>query len=783
MKRKLRFFSMALAILMLVPLLATFTVSAEDPQDGDKLMELNFKADGEWQPSLSSNENYNDVTVDVSEDGKTVSFTGINKDSKRATWGDTIVPSIPLTAGAKYTFYFHLTLTSGAYLGYYPDGTQGITIKGDGTATLFQWASKKTSETVNGWISWKDKTSISGLEQDFAETFDFDTKTMELFVKDGNGFYVSVLKTVLFDTTLDGATELSGTFFAQGADQTATVSNFSVYKGLDITVQPYDAAVDGSILYKANFKGDSVWTPKTGASSTYDTMIAEVSEDGSSVTLTAPEKDHDKGRAVWGEALDTTKYQAPGSAYTVEFTVTVNDADAEVGFYPDWGTGFIVAPGLNRFRFGQWGNQTKVHATDYYLGTAALTQTYAVEFAVSTETNDKNFYKVTDYRLFVKNGNEWMLIYELSDDVNCSNIADTTELGSLQWTTTDYEMVLRFFRSPSQGTKPVTISDTIVRKGLLSNTLEPKQPTTGGTIDVASKEDGELLYKVNFAGDENFTPGAIADGFGQLTANVDAEDNGKVTVSVPTEGDGLYHYWGGEIKGLPLDEEHEYTIFVTIERSKAVSATDPYIGISLDGLYYAYGNSTGIQLTKGGLGKVRSAVAYSDNLLCTVVGNHSLDYDSTTEPFTQTIAIEIDGPNMNRAIRVYALTDEGTYELFTNSDGGSNIQFMNDNLSLYFFQKNVDEPVTINSVEIYKGRTIEALNAAVEEDNDDDDDVTTTEPEQNTTIIAPEGTADSADEKKGGCASVVSASSLIASVLVLGTAVVFSKKKKDTDAE
>lgn len=823
MKKTARFLSIALALLLIVPMLAAFVVSADGPTpktydeaaDGDLLRTVNFKA-AEWHNAFATDSNKG-ADVEIAEDGSSVKLTVQNANNKRAMWGGfysgaeddspediaydaALGEVLPMKAGVKYTFTFDLTLGSdNVAFGIQVDGQNSLNICGNGQSRWYSWNDNKVSNTSDNNEKWNYHYASGSDKRDqqtFAVVLDYDAKTMTLYILDINDGQFYLCRSIYFsdDKVWDSSyfrcrlsvRSIGGT---PDGDYFAEVSNLNVYKGDTMNVvteaayTPYDEAQDGDVLYVANFKGDSVWRPTTGVSSAWDSMKAEVAEDGKSVSLT-PVRDHDKGRSEWGGALNTDLYTAPGHSYTVEFTVTAEAEDQKIGFYPDWGTGFVVTPGMNQFSVGQWGNWTKVRAAKDYFGSGSLTQTYAVEIAVSNElrtVNEASFYTVTDYNLYVKVGEDWLLVYALSEENECAQIAGVSELAAMQWTEEDNEMVLRFFRSPSQN-KSVTVSDMVVYKGLTHSAAGSKE-LIPGSLNVDSFEDGELIWKVDFTDTENFTtPGALKEGFPVLDATIDETDHGKVTLSVPASEDGESHYWGGQIKGLPLDDEQQYTIFVTVERSAALSATDPVIGISADGKYYVVGDSSYLQITVGGTGKVRSPIKYSEAISNDILGNHEDDYSTTTEPFIQTYAIEIDGPNRDvRAIRVYALAEDGFYELISNTDSSSAIDFMNGNLSLYFFQKDAEQPVTVENVQIYKGRVINALNDALL--GDDPTPTTPTNPgktdKEPSTTAAPQ--TSEAPAKKSGCKGTVSSAAILLAVVILSSSVVFIGKKKHTD--
>ena len=257
---------------------------------------------------------------------------------------------------------------------------------------------------------------------------------------------------------------------------TITISNFTVYEGLvanDLIQEPAapevpetpatpGSGITAELLYEANFNGDSTWT----VGSSWAGMNTTVIDGGKGVVL-KPENgaNADNRASAWGKALDTSKYPMLGNAYTVMFTVTASDEDEAVGFYPDWATGFVLTPGKDSFRFNRSTNEGRnnedIVSAQTYSGTGALTQTYAIAFKDEGTSSSK--YNCTAYDLYVLQDGIWVKLYSLNDAERTLN-----KSTGLNWDSSDYEVVLRFYRDPKIGNQDgsVTISDLKVYRGI-----------------------------------------------------------------------------------------------------------------------------------------------------------------------------------------------------------------------------------------------------------------------------------------------------------------------------
>ncbi|MBP5349800.1 MAG: hypothetical protein J6Z13_05570 [Clostridia bacterium] len=336
--------------------------------DSDEMMTVDFEnaAMMTRSPSLINNNDYNDLGVEI--DGGTVTLTSLSTDSKRGIWGAPLSGTFfPLSAGAEYTFFYHLALSDNIYTGFYIDGTHGVVVKGDGTATLYRYDSRQTTATVKGWISWADKTDVDGSEQDFAVTFDYDTKTVALYVKVKNGLYAPVLETVLADTTLDGETSLQAYFFAKGsnANETATISDFTICKGdavdvLDPTaigLTAYNAAAENALLHTVNFNAGG-YHPAFADTSNDDATVNILGNDSVRFTV----KNAGNKRAMWGDYTVDALPLYGGVKYSFVFDLTFGCGNVGFGVQLD-GNNALVLDGDGNIYWYDW-NSRRVGASD-----------------------------------------------------------------------------------------------------------------------------------------------------------------------------------------------------------------------------------------------------------------------------------------------------------------------------------------------------------------------------------------------------------------------------------
>ena len=424
--------------------------------DGDLLYTVNFSGDSVYQDIGDGWAGM--ATKSVSNGGKSLTLKPKqNSTNEAAVFGGYMDTTNYPAQGNSYTMVFTVEASDADQeLGLYPDWSSGFVVAPG--KNMFKYiktekdgAGKRTVNKVV--VDYTEYNGTGALTQTYAIEYqlndDFSAAEYNLYVAQAGKW---VLLYSLNEDELEAGPNWSTTDYetvirfyrdSKTYNQTAgtvTVSNMNVYKGLaaksgDAAIAwSYDDVADGDLIYKANFKGDKIWS----VGSSWAGMTTKVNDDGSSIALTAKKDDSGstyRGNA-WGKNIDLDKYPVGGNSYTVVFTVEASDADEEIGFYPDWSTGFVLTPGKNSFRYLATENEGKSNTivvdSTTYEGTAALKQTYAVDFTVDED------YKATDYNLYVLQDGVWVCIYSLSE----AEMANTSWGGSAK----DYEVALRFYR-------------------------------------------------------------------------------------------------------------------------------------------------------------------------------------------------------------------------------------------------------------------------------------------------------------------------------------------------
>ena len=158
--------------------------------------------------------------------------------------------------------------------------------------------------------------------------------------------------------------------------------------------------------------------------------------------------------------------------------------------------------------------------------------------------------------------------------------------------------------------------------------------SAAGEIDYASKNDGDVLYEVNFNGDDTYKPFNFRNGAAKMAATtIEVQDGGKTLVATAPSSAGSAYFWGGKINGLKIGGGRKYTItfkaafptgnagvyfnFADIANSETY---DPLKDLTYNGIYGLYGqiksgNCMTLSYAAGGklngLKKVSQSGAYS----------------------------------------------------------------------------------------------------------------------------------------------------------------------------
>ena len=307
-------------------------------------------------------------------------------------------------------------------------------------------------------------------------------------------------------------------------------------------------------------------------------------------------------------------------------------------------------------------------------------------------------------------------------------------------------------------------------------------PTYAAEDKYADAKEGDLLYTVNFAGDEYYEPKIT---YGSPDIVVDPLDPGKVTIS--TSVDKSKSRWGAEITCLPLTETTAYTMYLTVTRDTKDSA----LGVFVDDQYGIYGYSYNQRLLFG------TSTLTGHNTITYADQNIALDSNLKTNggiyPSVQQLALEFNGQRCT--MKAYIKDNGGNWVLIDETIDTEIIIFYTENVGLFLYTYWENQPVTVSDVNIYKGMLISGEKlveieettakettapASVDTTTASQDTTTaakdtTTAAPKDTTTAAPKDTTTAGKSEKSGCGSAL-ALGLMA--CVIPAAVVLCRKNK-----
>ena len=437
------------------------------------------------------------------------------------------------------------------------------------------------------------------------------------------------------------------------------------------TAVDYDDAVDGDLLYKVDFTGDSVFNnPKGGWAS------ATVTTSQTSVVMSTKSSSGRLG-SVWG--ADLKGFTILNKSYTVVFTLEASDDDERIGFLPDDWAGFIITPGQNAYEFittkndgyedsNSEGRYEGVITSGTYEGTNSLKQTYAIEFKTSGTESDPS---VDAYNLYVEMDGEWVLVCSLTDAQMDESYFDWFYYDNDVY---EEDLTMRFYRryyklnssgyttstrdETQKGT--VTVSDAKVYKGLVATNSIAKAPISG-----------DLLYKVNFNGDKNMSKPEQAWSGGLSVSTGDGGNSISLTISSSKDSDGKVRWAavGSKLENLYV-QNGAYTFVFTV----TASDNNEEIGICLD-------HATGFVVNPG-----QNTFRYTTHLQEKSL-IETTKYDGTGE-LTQTYAIEVagEGEGNNSKDQPYvAITTYKLYNLTADNEWNLACALSDEQLNSFLF--------------------------------------------------------------------------------------------------
>ncbi len=281
--------------------------------------------------------------------------------------------------------------------------------------------------------------------------------------------------------------------------------------------------------------------------------------------------------------------------------------------------------------------------------------------------------------------------------------------------------------------------------------------------------DGDLLYTVNFNGDENFKPEYTK---GSMKMTVDPVD--PTVATFENLENAKQAWWGGTIDFLPLNSETLYTVYWTVTREKNVA-----IGYYPDEYFGVYGYQDKIKLMETS----RSLFGHDYSTFA----NKGINVNATIQSY----ALEVNG--VNGTLALYVLDETlGNYVLFDETEQEYEIfEFTTDHLGIYFYVYYANHVSTISDCHVNKGlafgtvkpkitepettaavTTAEITTAEVTTAEQTTEEIATAEI---TTAGAPETSA-APQTQKSGCGSFASAAFLLPAMCF---ACVFVKRRNN----
>ena len=230
----------------------------------------------------------------------------------------------------------------------------------------------------------------------------------------------------------------------------------------------------------------------------------------------------------------------------------------------------------------------------------------------------------------------------------------------------------------------------------------------------ASAKDGDLLYTVNFKGDDKFAPAKFSclNGDDVITA-VPSDDGSSVTATYSADAAAGRAFWGGAIKGFTYGEGKQYTI--TMKMAVAYTDTDGKLASGNAGVYINMPTSTDAKylLDQGykslvgyyGCPNIRHTLSYGAGgksvgaLISEDVYITDAKYLSTvdSEGFVD-LTFAVDGKNVKVYINNVYLDE---FDAFNEGllDKAESLGFV-----IYLYNKSAS--VTFKDVKVYEGITV-----------------------------------------------------------------------------
>ena len=288
---------------------------------------------------------------------------------------------------------------------------------------------------------------------------------------------------------------------------------------------------------------------------------------------------------------------------------------------------------------------------------------------------------------------------------------------------------------------------TIVPVAATEETPEDETVEFDSSLYDAAAE-GELLYKLNFAGDDIWQPGDYV-----RTSTVTPDENDPTKCVYSGNVDARIH-WGAPIVGLPLsgptgdgsDDYYAYTIEFKTSREHKDSegnCIDSMFGIYFDDCsssgHGVYGYTYNFSLMNGTERLMGKYTFLSEGFTPQGI-NYDAEGADQTQASVQEYAIEINA--YDETYKLFMKDSTGAWVCIQASEVGDVMSFNGTYLfpTLYAYNPQGEKPITVEYVNIYKGMILSGEELPEAPDASDD----TTTAAQDTTTAAPADTTTAA---------------------------------------
>ncbi|MBP5429262.1 MAG: endonuclease/exonuclease/phosphatase family protein [Clostridia bacterium] len=710
MKKAIRFFSLALALLMLLPMLSVFPIKVrateqtyDASRDGELLRTVNFAAD-EWKQSFYDNNNC-DAVAAVSDDGASVGFTVTSNLYKRAIWGgfypgagvdvdeyeEVLGEALPMEPGAKYTMTFDLTLAhDNVSFGIMVDGNNALSIRGNGQSRWYEWNTVRVDNTSVENEKWTEHIANGTSRRDthtFAVTVDYDAKTMALYVLDENDGRFYFCRSM----TYDGSGVWDSDYFrcrfsvrsiggTPDETYTAEIANLNIYKGNALSPLfgngyqfAYWSRDDGDKLLDVNFKSED-WRRQFATENNQGADVT-ISESGSAVFMRVLDESYK--RAMWGgfypgEGVDVDEFEEglgralpmeTGAKYTMIFDLTLGDNRVAVGVQVDGRNTLLIEGNGQSFWYG-W-NTICVDATQN--GNEKWDQ----HIANGTTRRDQHTFAVTvDY------DTKTMALYVLDENDGCFYFCRSMTYNGADVWDSDYFRCRLYARSmygtPTEETT-ARVANLQIYKGDALNHL------WNGVYALPYDDhaDGDALLKANFNADgwkQSFYDGNDSNHDAVAAVSGDGASVGFTVTSNLYKRAIWGGFYSGEPDGSPADLAYEETLGATLPMKPGAKYTMTFdltlgddrvaFGVQVDGrntlliegngqsFWYGW-NTICIDATQNGNEKWSQHIAVRTSKRDTHTFAVTVDYD------TKTMALYVLDENDGRFYFCRSMTYDG----------------------------------------------------------------------------------------------------------------------------